>query len=100
MKRIWKFPITGHGFNHVAVPVGSKFLAIGRQPVVGSEVGASLVMWVEVGEELTRTEDWGVCVVLTGETFVLSKAYRYVGTVTLRDDQPFVVHAYLRGERC
>jgi hypothetical protein len=100
MKRIWKFPIVGHGFNHVAVPVGSRFLSIGRQRDVGDEVGASLMMWVEVGDELTKTEDWGVCIVVTGETFVLANVYRYVGTVTLRDDPPFVVHAYLRGERC
>lgn len=100
MKRIWKFPIqlthSNFLFTRVEVPVGSRFLTIGKQYAFDGQIDATLVMWVEVGDELVKTEQWWFGVVLTGEKFDIDPSYRYVGTVTLKDDPPFVVHVYLR----
>lgn len=100
MKRIWKFPLKRLGVNLVSVPVGSKLLSVGRQHDEESEFGAILVMWAETDKEhSTNIEPWKVLVVRTGEEFDLSASlthrYRYVGTVTLQDEPPFVLHAYL-----
>lgn len=99
MKRIWKFPLKRLGVNLVSVPVGSKLLSVGRQHDEESEFGAALVMWAETDTEHPNPESWKVLVLRTGEEFdpgaTLTHRYRYVSTVTLQDDPPFVVHVYL-----
>lgn len=95
MKTIFRYSLNIFGPLNVGVPKGSKFLSIGSQPS-DNMLGRALVMWVEfdAGTPRTQMDIWRILTVPTGDQFELPESFAYLGTATLRDNPPLVVHVY------
>lgn len=92
MRRIWKYALPYCGRAVLYLPKGTRLLSVGRQRDIGSEFGNSLFLWAEVDSEQDADCVWDICVLMTGDQV----SWRgFAGTVTLRDDPPFVVHVYI-----
>lgn len=100
MRKIIRVPINNIGFNEIDIPAGSRFLNITKERSYTNSSFFELLLWIEVSNNSIRTnmEKWNIYVVMTNEKFILDSDYRYISTVLLRNDPPFIVHIYLNDQ--